>query len=164
MVQAIEVLPELKPTVRLDCGSDQEFVDWNSFVWSPDAPPDGSRALRSDAPVSQASPTLHDQRLYQTARSGRDLRYAVTVPPGLYTIHLKFAELWLAETGKRPLHVEINGRRVREGWDPATAAGMVRMAADIRVEDVTPDHRGQIVIRVIAAGAEEAILQAIEVE
>jgi hypothetical protein len=120
--------------------------------------------LRSEAPVSQASPTLHDQRLYQTARAGQDLCYAVTVPPGLYTVHLKFAELWLAEVGKRPLHVEVNGRRVREGWDPAAAAGMVGMAADIRVEDVTPDCRGQITIRVAAAGAEDAILQAIEVE
>jgi DUF971 family protein len=164
MVQAIEVLPELKPTVRLDCGSEKAFVDWNSSVWSPDAPPQGSHALRSDAPVAQASPTLHDQRLYQTGRAGRDLRYAVTVPPGLYTVHLKFAELWLGEPGKRPLNVEINGRRVREAWDPATAAGQVAMAADIRVEDVTPDHHGQIAIRVLAAGAEEAILQAIEVE
>jgi len=47
---------------------------------------------------------------------------AVTVPPGLYTVHLKFAELWLAAVGKRPLHVEVNGRRAREGWDPATEA------------------------------------------
>jgi hypothetical protein len=30
MVQAIEVLPEKRPTIRVDCGSDAEFVDWES--------------------------------------------------------------------------------------------------------------------------------------
>jgi putative lipoprotein len=37
MVQAIEVLPEDKPTLRLNVGSDAPFVDWNSFVWDADA-------------------------------------------------------------------------------------------------------------------------------
>jgi hypothetical protein len=88
----------------------------------------------------------------------------VPVPPGLYTVHLKFAELWLKELGQRPLNIEINGHRVREFWDPATAAGKVGMAADIRQEDVAPDKQGHITIHVSAAGREEAILQAIEIE
>jgi hypothetical protein len=38
------------------------------------------------------------------------------------------------------------------------------MAADLRVDDVTPDRAGRITIRISAAGDEEAILQAIEIE
>jgi hypothetical protein len=163
-VQAIEVLPELKPTVRINAGAEGEFVDWNSFVWSADAYFQGGHSIRSSAPVSQASPTLYDEGLYQSARSGQSFSYTVPVPPGLYTVHLKFAELWLKELGQRPLNIEINGHRVREFWDPATAAGKVGMAADIRQEDVAPDKQGHITIDVSAAGREEAILQAIEIE
>ena len=36
MVQAIEILPEIRPAVRIDVGAEQPFVDWNGFVWSAD--------------------------------------------------------------------------------------------------------------------------------
>jgi hypothetical protein len=164
LVQAIEVLPETKPTIRIDAGAEKEFIDWNSFVWSADAHFDGGTVIQSGAPVSQASPTLYDQALYQTARSGKAFSYAVSVPPGLYTVHLKFAELWLKGIGQRPMRVEVNGRAVRDGWDPAEAAGQTGMAADIRVEDIAPDKDGRIAIYVRATGANDAILQGIEIE
>jgi hypothetical protein len=164
MVQAIELLPEVKPAVRIDCGSDREFIDWNGAVWSADTRFEGGAAMRSDAAVSQASPTLYDQELYRTARTGRKLAYSVAVPPGLYTVHLKFAELWITKPGDRPMNVEINGRTIRRNWDPATAAGQINMAADIRAENVAPDQNGRISIVVSATGANDAILQGIEVE
>lgn len=164
IVQAIEILPELRPVVRIDAGAENGFVDWNSFVWSPDAHFDGGTNITSDAPVSQASPTLYDQALYQTARSGKAVSYSVPVPPGLYTVHLKFAELWLTDLRQRPMNIEVNGRTVRECWDPAEAAGQTGMTADIRVEDVTPDKDNRILIRITAAGENDAILQGIEIE
>jgi hypothetical protein len=164
MVQAIEVLPELRPVVRLNVGSHRPFIDWNSLVWDADAHFAGGEVIHSEAPVAQASPTLYDQSLYQTARQGRAFRYAVSVLPGLYTVHLKFAELWLPQPGQRPMTIEINGRRVREAWDPATAAGQIGMAADFRTEDLTPDAQGRITIGIQADGPEEAILQGIEIE
>ena len=164
MVQAIEVLPELKTVVRIDVGSAQEFIDWSSFVWEGDRAYEGGSVIRSEAAVSQASPTLYDQELYRTARTGRSFSYRIAVPPGLYLVHLKFAELWLKEAGQRPMNIEINGRRFWSGWDPATAAGQLRMAADIRAEDITPNKDGLINIRITAAGANDAILQGIEIE
>jgi hypothetical protein len=164
VVQAIEVLPEDKSVIRINCGSDSPFVDWNGFVWGPDAHYDGGRTIRSDAPVTQASPTLHDQELYRTARTGRAFSYAFPVKSGLYTVHLKFAELWLKEPGQRPMDIEINGRRVWTSWGPATAAGRLGMAADIRVEDITPDKDGTIKLRITAVGPNDAILQGIEIE
>ena len=164
LVQAIEVLPELRPAIRIDVGADREFVDWNSFVWASDAHFEGGEILRSDAPVTQASPTLYDQQLYRTARVGNDFRYRLTVPPGLYTVHLKFAELWLKEPGLRPMDIAVNGRHVWKAWDPAAAAGQMNMAADVRTENVTPDTDGAITIQLKAAGPNPAILQGIEVE
>ena len=164
MVQAIEVLPELKSAMRIDAGAETAFVDWNSFRWNADAHFQGGHVVRSSMPVSHASPTLYDQTLYQTARSGQVFSYRLPVPPGLYVVHLKFAELWLKEAGQRPLNIDINGRPVRQSWDPAKAAGSVGMAADIREEDIAPGKDGYIAIRLSAAGNNEAILQGIEIE
>ena len=164
LVQAIEILPENKPAVRIACGSETDFVDWNSFVWSRDRDVPEGQTIRSTRPVTQATPTRYDQALYQTARCGREIRYALSLPPGLYDVHLKFAELWLTEAGHRPMDIEINGRPVWQGWDPAAAAGQCGMAIDLRTSNVTPDKAGRITIRVRAAGDHDAILQGIEVE
>ena len=164
LVQAIEVLPEQKSVVRIDVGSTSPCVDWNGFSWSADVGFQGGQVLESTSAVAQASPTLHDQQLYRTARAGKSFQYRVPVTEGLYTVHLKFAELWLPELGKRPLDIEINGRHVWEGWDPAAAAGQVAMAADVRVEDITPDVTGHIVVQIDACGEHDAVLQGVEIE
>ena len=109
IVQALEILPEAKSDIRIDAGSDAPFVDWNSFVWTADAGFDGGKSIRCDASVAQASPTLYDQQLYQTARTGKCVAYSLSLPPGLYTVHLKFAELWLKKPGQRPMDIEVNG-------------------------------------------------------
>jgi hypothetical protein len=180
IVQAMEILPAQKRTVRIKAGSDIEFVDWNSCVWSADTQFTGGTAIKSPMPVvhagaphdealrhtvvHHASPTLYDQELYRTARSGKQFGYAFAVSPGSYTVHLKFAELWLAKPGQRPMDIEVNNRLIWKSWDPATAAGRMGMAADIRVEDITPGKDGRITICVRAAGANDAILQGIEIE
>ena len=146
------------------CFAERFPLDWNGFIWTADTYFDGGTVIQSDASVRQASPTLYDQALCQTARSGNAFSYCVPVPPGLYTVHLKFAELWLKETGQRRMRIEVNGRIVRDRWDPAKAAGQTGMAADIRVEDVTPDAHNKITIRIRAAGMNDAILQGIEIE
>jgi len=164
MVQAIEVLPENRATIRVDCGSDAEFVDWDGFIWCADSHFQGGRTIKSRMAVAHASPTLHDQSLYQTARTGKSLSYTFAVPAGLYNVHLKFAELWLKEAGMRPMNIDINGRRFWENWDPSTQAGKIGMSADVRAEDIVPDKDGKITISVSAAGANDAILQGIEIE
>lgn len=164
VVQAIEVVPEIKPVLRIHCGADTDFIDWNSLVWQADCGFTGGRVIGSSSPVAEASPTLYDQALYQTARSGRTLSYTLPLPPGLYTVHLKFAELWLKEPGQRPMDIAINGRTVWPSWDPGAAAGQVGMALHLRALNVTPDKTGSITIRARAAGANDAILQGIEVE
>ena len=62
------------------------------------------------------------------------------------------------------MDIEINGRRVWEHWDPAAAAGQSAMAADLRIDNITPDASKHITIRLHAVGANEAILQGLEIE
>jgi hypothetical protein len=88
----------------------------------------------------------------------------LTLPPGLYTVHLKFAELWLEEPGKRPMDILINGQARWAHWDPFTAAGQAGMAIDLRALNITPDSEGRITICARAVGEYDAILQGIEVE
>jgi len=159
MVNAIEALPEPHSVVRIEPGSDTQFIDWNSYLWSADRHFDGGHTIRSDSRTLQASPTLYDQALYQTARSGRTFGYSIPAAPGLYTVHLKFAELWLKETGQRTdehRHKRLPGARE---LDPGAAAGQTGMAADFRVANVTPDGSGKITIRLSAVGSNDAILQ-----
>ncbi len=163
MVQAIELLPEVTAATRIDIGAEQPHLDWRSDIWAADAGTQG-RILTAERVVAQAAPTLNDQRLYQTARSARELVYRIPAAPGLYSVQLKFAELWLGEKGQRPMNIEINGRRFRTDWDPATAAGQLAMAADLRAPDITPDKDGFIVVRIVATGANDAILQGLALE
>jgi hypothetical protein len=163
-VQAIEVLPEQKPAIRINVGSDTEFVDWNSYVWTEDAHFSGGTTLKSTSSVVHASPTLYDQELYRTARSAKSFSYTLAASPGLYTVHLKFAELWLTKPGERPMDITINGRLVRKSWDPMSAAGRIGMSIDLRIDKITPDKDGHIVIGLESTGANDAILQAIEIE
>jgi len=164
LIQAIEITPESKPAVRINAGSDKDFVDWNGFVYSADTSFEGGTTIGSVKWVEQASPTLYDQGIYQTARTGKSFTYKIKLPDALYSVHLKFAELWLTETGKRPMDIEINGRLVRKSWDPATQAEKVGMSADIRIEDIIPDKTGLITIKISSTGSNDAILQGIEIE
>ena len=164
LVQAIEILPEPTTVVRINCGGEADFIGWNSFIWRRDSDFFGGEPISSARPVAQASPTLYDQALYHTARSGREVSYTLSLPPALYTVHLKFAELWLAEPGHRPMDIAINGRPVWQLWDPGDAAGQVGMACDLREVGVAPAQDGTITIRVRAVGEHDAILQGIEVE
>jgi hypothetical protein len=139
-------------------------VDWDGFIWRADSHFRGGRAIKSRVAVAHASPTLYDQALYQTARTGESFSYVLPVPAGLYSVHLKFAELWLEKVGMRPMNIDINGRRFWKNWDPSVQAGRLGMSADIRAEDIVPDKHGKINVKVSATGANEAILQGIEIE
>jgi len=164
IIQAIEILPESRPVVRINCGSAADFVDWNSVIWAGDAETREGETITSARAVTQASPTLYDQALYQTARCAREIAYTLTLPPGLYTVHLKFAELWQEEPGKRPMDILINDRTLWANWDPCIAAGEAGVAIDLRAKNITPDSEGYITICVRARGEHDAILHGIEVE
>lgn len=160
----IDIAPEFRPIVRLNCGSDGSFPDWAGDVWSADDLCRGGVPVKfGGASVKQATPTIYDQELYRTAWSGRDLVWRVPVPAGIYGVQLKLAELGGARTGDRTLDVFVNGRPVRLGYDTVAVAGSVGQAADVRFEGVVPEG-GMIEVRVKATGRLPAIVQGLMVE
>ena len=159
IVQAIEVLSEQKSVVRIDAGSPSPFVDWNGYSWAADGSCGDGRVLESVSAVAQASPTIYDQQLYRTARAGKTIQYKVPVKDGLYVVHLKFAELWLDETGKRPLDIAINGRTVWEAWDPPQEdcrAPNAPPTGQTRGELKTADEFNNLVVRAEGATSTSA--------
>lgn len=164
LVQAMEIVPENNTAIRVNAGSNKPWIDWNSQAWLADTEHPATEVLVSAQPLSQATPTLYDQGIYQTAVSGREIRYQFPAEPGLYAVHLKFAELWLDQPGQRTMDIKINGRTCWSDWDPATAAEQLALAADLRVENIVPDHLGHINIIIQATGENNAILQGLEIE
>lgn len=163
LLQAVEIAPQQSEVIRINCGSDRPFVDWMGNIWQADSQYDNSCLQEKQTSVIQASPTLYDQGLYQTAKTGREIRYQIPVRDGLYSVHLKFAELWLPENEPRPVEIAVNGKVVRRGWDARKAAGYRNMAADLRFDDISPVN-GSITVTVRAKGEHPAILQAIELD
>lgn len=161
LLKAIEILPQMKPEVYLNCGG-ESFVDWNNSVWAKDAA--SGEPLSSNGEVILATPTLYDYPLYQTARVGKEITYTFDMPAGLYNVRMKFAEMWLEQAGERPMDIEVNGRVFYSSFDPLQAAGGKNRSIDIRAEDVTPNSHGQITVTIRAKGAQPAMLQAIALE
>lgn len=187
IISAIEVTPETKnDIIRVNAGSNKDFVDWNGNIWLGDSAfVSGGSAVSGrgnlnriptvyntdycavqtrEFEISQASPTLFDQEIYRTARSGNMFTYTFTVPDRLYSIQLKFAELWSDKLGERPMDIYINNKLIWKDYDPATRAMKINKAADMRVDDIIPDKNNQIVIKVVAKSANAAILQGIQID
>jgi hypothetical protein len=162
VIQAIEIAPEQRDEVRINCGGDG-FVDWAGNVWAADRNLNGGGTITAEGEVSQASPTLYDRGLYLSGRTGGRIEYILLARPGLYSVHLKFAEMWFEEAGKRPMRISVNGVVMKSGWDPATAAEMIRMAMDLRFDGISPVE-GRIAVVVEAEGDAPAILQGLEIE
>ena len=123
--------------VRIDAGAARPWIDWNGFPWSADACFQGGRPLESAVAVAQASPTLCDQQLTARPEPAKVRVQGAGNPRPLHG-HLKFAELWL-QSGQAADERRSQWPARVEPWDPAAAAGQPNMAADLRVEDVSPD-------------------------
>ncbi len=163
-LDSVRAASEQRDHIRINCGSDRDFVDWAGDVWQADRwYVDGEALTARERTFRQASPTLYDRGLYFNARTGNEITYRIPVRQGMYSVQLKFAELWLDTPGYRRMDVFVGGRQLRRQWDPLGSAGMKDMSADMRVDDIEPED-GFITVTVRAVGTEPAILQAIEVE
>jgi hypothetical protein len=77
---------------------------------------------------------------------------------------LLIAELWQEKPGQRPMDIWINDQALVTAWDPATHAGAISRAADLRLDHVAPAADGSITVRCRACGECPAILQAIAID
>lgn len=152
--------------VRISVGSlEPKYVDSSGHVWAGDRFFTGGNALiRKDQRVSR---TL-DPALYQKARLG-DFRYDIPLAPGVYELHLHFAEVLYNETpdssglGWRKFHVFLNGRWLLRDFDISVDAPGVNTADERVFKDVSPDQDGYLHLRFASLTSNRALLSGIEI-
>jgi len=163
ILTSVELCSEQYDPIRINCGG-EDFIDWAGNVWSADRYFLGGNVISTQCnDLLQASPTLYDKKLYSTARTADKIRYEIPVQDGLYSVQLKFAELWQNTPGDRRVDIIVCGQKIHDRWDALESAGLPRMSADMRIDNIRPID-GCITVEVIARGELPAILQAIEVE
>jgi len=90
--------------------------------------------------------------------------YSWLVPNGIYTVNLKFADIWGSNALKKKMHVDINENRVLADFDVHAEARDSFTALDKRFNTVVTDNRLNITFTPINAdGYSAAWINAIEV-
>ena len=142
--------------LRLDSGSPVASTDPLGQVWAADNSVTGG----STYGVSSAISNTTTPALYQSQRYG-SFSYQLTVPPGLYAVNLKFAELYYRTIGRRQFNVTINTNQVLRNFDIVGNAGAAFTAIDEAFQvQVTA---GQIVIQFQNGAADAPAINAIEI-
>ena len=130
--------------IRILAGSTRTYVDRSGKLWNPDAYFTAGTAVRS--PVQHIWRT-QDATIYRTSRQG-DFRYDIPLKPGIYELHLHFAETFYGPEdagggeGSRVLAVTANGKPLLSSFDIIGDSGESR-AADVKVfTDLAPASDG----------------------
>jgi hypothetical protein len=110
------VSAETETIIRINAGSEDDFIDKKGDVWVADtanlrpldAPP--SMTWKTGAAIANSR---RDDSLYQTERfgSGVNLKYSIPVPgAGRYLVRLYFSENYFQARNERKFHVTIQGK------------------------------------------------------
>jgi predicted alpha-1,2-mannosidase len=148
--------------IRIVCGSDEPIGD---FVPDPNMIEGDENSANSsiNTSASNAAPAA----VYQSERYGKDFAYTFAVPEGQrYLVRLHFAEIFDNGAGRRIENVFINQHEVLTNLDIFAAAGGMNTALVREFPGVTPDDRGNLVIRVASAADspdQNAKISAIEI-
>lgn len=132
--------------IRLLAGLEMpKFIDSGGRVWLGDRYFHGGTAVTR--PGRRIFRTL-DPDLYRNAREG-DFSYDIPLKPGLYEMHLHFAEIVYGEgavessaDGVRRFDIAINGQQYSHGFDIVRDAAAPNTADEVVITDVGPTRDG----------------------
>lgn len=135
-------------TVRLNCGSlEADWVDTAGNTWLSDRYFTGGTAIQK--PGARIQRTF-DQDLYRTAREG-DFKYKIPLPPGVYELHLHFAEIVAGleysdtdGTAYRRFSVAWNEKPLLRDFDIVLHAGGGNTAEEQVFTGVSPAEDGYL--------------------
>lgn len=97
---------------RVNAGGGQ-FTDSGGRNWAADT----NTTVNTFGIGSTAIADTVDDDLFITEAYGAPMTYTFSVPNGLYTVRLRFAEIYFGVPGDRVFHVDINGVRVETNFD-----------------------------------------------
>ncbi|RYX84478.1 glycoside hydrolase family 92 protein [bacterium] len=137
---------KLNLPIKVAAGSDDPIGD---FVADPNMT-EGSVAGDGNVTIDVSAPDAGPAGIYQFERYGQDFSYIYPVPAGKYQIKLHFAEVADEEPGMRFFNVTINGQPALTNFEVYAAAGGINKAVVKTFPNITPDAKGNIVIRTFA--------------
>ncbi len=152
--------------IRILAGSPRSYVDHAGKLWNADIWFSGGAPVHSD--VRHIGRT-QDPSFYRTSRQG-DFHYDIPLRPGVYELHLHFAETvygpensGMGGEGSRLFSVRANGKPLLTRFDIlADAAG--GDAADDRVfTDIAPAGDGRLHLEFTGEDTRDAAVSAIEI-
>jgi hypothetical protein len=131
--------------IRILAGATRRYVDRAGKLWGPDAHFTGGHAVQSSA---QHIWRTQDPSIYRSSRQG-DFSYNIPLPPGIYELHLHFAETFYGPEdaggggeGSRIMTVTANGNPLLTDFDVVADAAGAR-TADVKVfSDLAPAEDG----------------------
>ena len=170
-VRPVAALPEspigfpVGNEVRILAGTTRNYVDRSGKPWSPDAHFTGGHPI--DSAIRHIWRT-QDPSIYRNSRQG-DFSYNIPLSPGIYELHLHFAETFYGPEdaggggeGSRIMTVTANGKPLLTDFDVIADAGDAR-TADVKVfTDVSPADDGLLHLSFSSAKGGRAMLSAIE--
>ena len=136
--------------IRIACGLTTKYTDSLGNVWHPDRYFTGGQVLSSPVETIQR---WRDPALFEARRQG-DFQYDIPLAPGVYELHLLFAERVfgtgnIAGGGEssRLFHVYANGIPLVENLDVISDAAGSNVA-DVKVfKDIAPSRDGLLHLR-----------------
>jgi hypothetical protein len=152
--------------VRILAGSTRGYVDHADKLWSADRWFTGGTAVPND--IRHFAYTSNPS-FYLASRQGQ-FRYDIPLPPGIYELHLYFAETvfgpdnsGVGGEGSRLFTVTANGRVLLAHFDILADAGGGRIADDRVFIDQSPAKDGFLHLRFAGENGSAALLSAIQI-
>lgn len=130
------------PLFAIGCGDDPGYTGPTGIVWSADRYFSGGAKNGPTASMGPANAPNGDGKVYWYNRGGNST-YTFTVPAGMRTVILKFAEYYHNGSGQRVFNVSINGVPKLNNFDIYASAGGKGIAVD---EPFTVNSTGTITI------------------
>jgi len=151
--------------VRILAGGARNLVDRSGKLWAADAYFSGGVGVRSSAAHIWRT---QDPAIYRNSRQG-DFSYSIPLKPGIYELHLHFAETFYGPEnvggggeGSRIMNVTANGNPLLTRFDVLADAGGGR-TADVRVFTyIAPDKDGALHLNFSSVEGGRAMVSGIE--
>jgi hypothetical protein len=155
--RAPALVPAEAEEIRIAAGDGKAaYIDTAGRAWLPDRYFTGGTTFHRPALQIQRTP---DPDLFQNGREGR-FAYNIPLHPGIYELHLYFAETSVAADALRLVGIAINGQPV-SGVDVASDAGGVNTATAKIFKDIAPAKDG--FLHLMFQGVDPGFLNAIEI-
>ena len=152
--------------VRILAGGSHDYIDHAGKTWTADRCYSGGTPVHS--PVSHIWRT-QDAVIYRTSRQG-EFEYRVPIKPGLYELHLHFAETLYGPEGQggggegsRVMQVRVNGRPLLSNFDVVADADGSDTADTKVFTDISPAADGKVRLEFASVHGGRAMVSAIEI-